>query len=107
MIEWKRYVGVAAVLIVTIANVVTIAVVTYLARSSIYCGLGVGVYGVLIYLPTALALLAVMFVEIDSKPVLWWRRMVFLGNAAFIVFLFVSGTCFSCVNECVVRLRGW
>ncbi len=88
------------VAVLLVVNVSAILATLYLFRFSLACGLGIGVYSLWLYLPSALlALGACPFAKARCLKV--FRNIVVGLNVVYLGVLLVQGTCFSCVDECV------
>lgn len=92
---------VSAILII---NVASIGTSLYLFRYAIYCGLGVGVYSVLIYTPSLLLFVSTYLYR-RGGLVAKARSVVLVLNLFYFALLLFEGTCFSCVDTCVENLQ--
>lgn len=93
-------VGMALVL-----NLSTITYVLFVFRYSIYCGLGIGMYGILLYVPSLFLMMSTYFYRCSIGVVSKIRTAMVLVNAIFVSIVLFSGVCFSCVNSCVENFR--
>ncbi len=86
-------------------NLSAIIFILFLFRYSIYCGLGIGVYGILLYVPSLLLVVATYFYKGSIGVIRKIRIAVALVNAIFIASAIFVGLCFSCVNSCVENFQ--
>jgi hypothetical protein len=103
--SWKyTFITMVSCLVIAV-NLTAIIISLYLFRYSIYCGLGIGSYSLLIYVPTLFILLFTYFYK-GMAIVVKARNFAFMINVIYIVLLFLIGKiCFSCVNPCVENLQ--
>lgn len=102
--ELRQVIARIVVSAILIINVVSIGGSLYLFRYAIYCGLGVGVYSVLIY-TLSLLLFASTYLYRRGDLVAKARGVVLVLNVFYIALLLFEGTCFSCVDTCVENLE--
>lgn len=101
----KNFLIKLVVWVVLALNVVAIGASMYLFRYAVYCGLGIGVYAVLMYVPT-LVLVAATYFYNGGRVVIKIRNYIFVLNGLYFALLLFQGTCFSCVDACVESYQG-
>lgn len=102
----RRTYSVVFVWVAIALNAAAMGLSLYLFRHSIFCGLGVGSYSFIFYVPSLLVVCAsIMFDKTPSTALT--LKVLFVINGAYILLLLVQGACFSCVDICVEARRGF
>jgi hypothetical protein len=82
-----------------------VGAILYLFRYSILCGLGIGSFATLVYVPSVVLLVLTFFCKNTGRAARQSRWCVLAINGLYVGLVLFQGTCFSCVDECVNHLR--
>ena len=102
----RRKYSVLLVWMAVASNATAMGLSLYLFRYSIFCGLGLGSYSLLFYLPSLLLVFVSAMSEKTPSAALA-LKVLFVVNGAYVILMLVQGLCFSCVDVCVEARRGF